>query len=75
MKVIGQSLTQFRDTIDFNGDINIGSSSSLNKAELSYTLSSSELSIFDIKTYSGSTAPVISVSATGQSTSKLRAAT
>ena len=55
MKVIGQSLTEFRDNIDFFGNVNIGSSSS-NKAELSYTLSGSDLSIFDIKTYSTSSA-------------------
>ena len=55
MKVIGQSLTEFRDNIDFLANVNIGSSSS-NKAELSYTLSGSDLSIFDIKTYSTSSA-------------------
>ena len=59
MKFIGKhvvkNFAEFAQTVEFQSSVDIGSTS-LNKAELSYTLDSGNLSIFDIKTYSGSTA-------------------
>ena len=58
MKFIGKhvvkSFAEFAQDVEFQAAVNIGSSS-LNKAELSYTLDGTHFDIFDIKTFTSST--------------------
>ena len=58
MKFIGKhvvkSFAEFAQDVEFQAAVNIGSSS-LNKAELSYTLDGIHFDIFDIKTFTSST--------------------
>jgi len=58
MKFIGKhvvkSFAEFAQDVEFQAAVNIGSSS-LNKAELSYTLDGVHFDIFDIKTFTSST--------------------
>ena len=58
MRFIGRhvfkSFAEFAQDVEFQADVNIGFSST-NKAEFSYSLSGSDLGIFDIKTFTDST--------------------
>ena len=49
-----KSFAEFAQDVEFQAAVNIGSSS-LNKAELSYTLDGTHFDIFDIKTFTSST--------------------
>ena len=49
-----KSFAEFAQDVEFQADVNIGFSST-NKAEFSYSLSGSDLGIFDIKTFTDST--------------------
>ena len=53
-KHVVKSFAEFAQDVEFQAAVNIGSSS-LNKAELSYTLDGTHFDIFDIKTFTSST--------------------